>query len=142
MNTSWIWQQHLVYDRFFTKYIFCKKAVLLQIYISVKKQPSYGTVFLHNIYIYIYIYILYIIYHQKRNERKNWRSKECCTRSHVKETIHLYDIHFHVVWQYIRAPIEKGHDCHMVGTYILMKLSFLQGIWGAYHLTENFGNSG
>ena len=48
MNTSWIRQQHLEYDRFFYKIYFCKKAVLLQIYISVKKQLSYGTVFLHN----------------------------------------------------------------------------------------------
>ena len=32
-----------------------KKIVLLQIYISVKKQLSYGTFFLHNIYIYICI---------------------------------------------------------------------------------------
>ena len=48
MNNSWIRQQHLEYDRFFTKHILCKKAVLLQIYISVKKQLSYGTVFLHN----------------------------------------------------------------------------------------------
>ena len=40
MNTSLIRQQHLEYDRFFTKYIFVKKAVLLQIYI---------------IYIYTYI---------------------------------------------------------------------------------------
>ena len=55
MNTSWIRQQHLVYDRFFTKYIqIYKKAVLLQIYIIAKKQLSYGTVFLHNgIYIYV-----------------------------------------------------------------------------------------
>ena len=57
MNTSWIRQQHFEYDRFFTKYIFVKKPILLRIYISIKKkQLSYGTVFLHNIY-YIYIYI-------------------------------------------------------------------------------------
>ena len=37
----------------FYKIYFCKKAVFLQINISIKKQLSYGTVFLHNIYTYI-----------------------------------------------------------------------------------------
>ena len=41
----------------FYKIYFCKNAVLLQIYISVKKQLSCGTVFLHNTCIYIAIYI-------------------------------------------------------------------------------------
>ena len=37
--------EHLVYDHFFTKYIFVKKLSFYK-YISVlKKQPSYGTVF-------------------------------------------------------------------------------------------------
>ena len=47
---------------FFHKIYFCKKAVLLQIYISVKKQFSYGTVFLHNIYIYIYRIFFFLLY--------------------------------------------------------------------------------
>ena len=34
INTSWIRQQHLVYDRFFTKYIFVKKLSFYK-YISV-----------------------------------------------------------------------------------------------------------
>ena len=46
----------------FLQIYLCKKAVLLQIYISVKKQLSYGTVFLHNIYIFIYNNIYNIIY--------------------------------------------------------------------------------
>ena len=37
MITRWIRQQHFEYDCFFCKIYFCKKAVLLQIYISVKK---------------------------------------------------------------------------------------------------------
>ena len=47
----------------FYKIYFCQNAVLLQIYISVKKkQLSCGTVFLHNtcIYIAIYIYSFYV----------------------------------------------------------------------------------
>ena len=53
---------------------------------------------------------------QERDEKKNLRSKEGYTCSHTKETIHLYDKQFHVVWQDIRAPNEKDPDCHMTGT--------------------------
>ena len=42
----------------FYKIYFCKKAVLLQVYISVKKQLSYGTVFLPNICYMLFTKIL------------------------------------------------------------------------------------
>ena len=49
MNTSWIRQQHLEYDRFFTKYIFVKKLSFYKyIYSIKKKQLSYRTIFLLN----------------------------------------------------------------------------------------------
>ena len=48
MNTSWIRQQHLEYDRFFTKYIFVKKLSFYKYIYSIKKQLSYRTIFLHN----------------------------------------------------------------------------------------------
>ena len=50
MNTSGIRQQHLEYNRFFTKYIFVKKAVLLRIYISVKKQLDAQKLDLYSIF--------------------------------------------------------------------------------------------
>ena len=60
MNTSWIRQQHLEYDRFFTKYIFVKKLSVYK-YISVlKKQLSYGTVFLHNMYMNVEFCATYV----------------------------------------------------------------------------------
>ena len=67
---------------------------------------------------------------QERNEKNNWRSKEGYTCSNVKETIHLYDKQFHVVWQDIRAPNEKDPDCHMTGTWT--KLQLVQGIWSLF----------
>ena len=57
---------------------------------------------------YIYMYM----YTGKKWEKKNWRSEEGYTCRRAKETIHLYDKQFHVVWQDIRAPNEKGPDCH------------------------------
>ena len=53
MNTIWNRQQHLVYDRFFYKIYFCKKAVLLQIYISIKKNSFLTVPFFYTTYIYI-----------------------------------------------------------------------------------------
>ena len=52
-------QQHLEYDRFFTKYIqiykkYIQKSCPFTNVYHCKKQLSYGTVFLHNgIYIYV-----------------------------------------------------------------------------------------
>ena len=40
MNTSWIRQQHLEYDCFFTKYIFVKKLSFNK-YISVEKKTAF-----------------------------------------------------------------------------------------------------